>query len=288
MSFDRLIELIRTKNNPTVMGLDPMLSYIPDNFRAGKSVCDALFTFNKALIDAVADIIPAVKPQSAFYELYGLEGLTALDKTIRYAKEAGLYVILDAKRGDIGSTAAAYAEGLLGENSAGSDCLTVNPYLGTDGIKPFVDVSKKYDKSIFALAKTSNPSSSEFQDKIFADSSKTLYRTVGEAIENWGADNIGEYGYSRVGAVVGATYPEQLAELRAALPHTFFLIPGYGAQGGTAKDTAAAFVNGIGAIVNSSRGLMCAYKGKGDDDNFASFTREAAIEMRDALNYAIK
>lgn len=288
MSFDKLYELIAQKNNPTVMGLDPLLEYIPEKFREGKSVSEALFDFNRALIDATADLIPAIKPQSAYYELYGLEGLLALDKTIRYAKEAGIYVILDAKRGDIGSTASAYAEGHLGEGGAGSDCITVNPYLGSDGIVPFINAAKKYDKTLFSLVKTSNPSSSEFQDRLI--DGKPLYRIVGETVEKWGEDNIGEYGYSRVGAVVGATHPQQLAELRAAMPHTFFLVPGYGAQGGTAADVAYAFRESdkSGAIVNSSRALMCAYKGKGDDMNFAQFTRNACIEMRDALNAAIK
>ena len=288
MSFEPLIAKIREKNNPTVMGLDPLLEYIPEKFREGKSVSEALFDFNRALIDATADLIPAIKPQSAYYELYGLEGLLALDKTIRYAKEAGIYVILDAKRGDIGSTASAYAEGHLGEGGAGSDCITVNPYLGSDGIVPFINAAKKYDKTLFSLVKTSNPSSSEFQDRLI--DGKPLYRIVGEATEKWGEDNIGEYGYSRVGAVVGATHPAQLAELREAMPHTFFLVPGYGAQGGTAADVAYAFRESdkSGAIVNSSRALMCAYKGKGDDMNFAQFTRNACIEMRDALNAAVK
>ncbi|MBR6725932.1 MAG: orotidine-5'-phosphate decarboxylase [Clostridia bacterium] len=288
MSFDKLYELIAQKNNPTVMGLDPKLEYIPEKFREGKSVSESLFDFNRALIDATADLIPAIKPQSAYYELYGLEGLLALDKTIRYAKQAGIYVILDAKRGDIGSTASAYAEGHLGEGGAGADCITVNPYLGSDGIVPFIDAAKKYDKALFSLVKTSNPSSSEFQDRLI--DGKPLYRIVGEATEKWGEDNIGEYGYSRVGAVIGATHPEQLAELRAAMPHTFFLVPGYGAQGGTAADVAFAFRQSdkSGAIVNSSRALMCAYKGKGDDMNFAQFTRNACIEMRDALNAAMK
>lgn len=288
MSFDKLYELIAQKNNPTVMGLDPKLEYIPEKFREGKSVSESLFDFNRALIDATADLIPAIKPQSAYYELYGLEGLLALDKTIRYAKQAGIYVILDAKRGDIGSTASAYAEGHLGEGGAGADCITVNPYLGSDGIVPFIDAAKKYDKALFSLVKTSNPSSSEFQDRLI--DGKPLYRIVGEATEKWGEDNIGEYGYSRVGAVIGATHPEQLAELREAMPHTFFLVPGYGAQGGTAADVAFAFRQSdkSGAIVNSSRALMCAYKGKGDDMNFAQFTRNACIEMRDALNAAMK
>lgn len=292
MSFDELCELIIKKDNPTVMGLDPKLEYIPEAFRAGKSTGEALFEFNRALIDAAADIVPAVKPQSAFYELYGLEGLTALDKTIRYAKAAGLFVILDAKRGDIGSTASAYAEAYFGPDSAGADCITVNPYLGSDGVLPFISAAEKYDKSLFVLVKTSNPSSAELQDKIV--DGRPLYRAVGEMVESWSAHERGgngcQNGFTRVGAVVGATYPAQLAELRQAMPNTFFLIPGYGAQGGAAGDVVSAFTGEkrLGAVVNSSRGLMCAYKGKNDDMNFAKYTRAACIEMRDALNSAIK
>ena len=300
MSFEILKNKIDEKNNPTVMGLDPKLDFIPasilnaakaeygDTFRAAG---EAIFEFNKGLIDAAADLVPAVKPQSAFYEMYGLEGERALARTVEYAKAAGLYVILDVKRNDIGSTAEAYAAAYLGETKLFDksdkalevDCVTVNPYLGSDGIVPFVKTAAEFNKSMFILVKTSNPSSKEFQD-IEIDG-KPIYRIVGETVEKWGADYIGASGYSPCGAVVGATHPAQLAELREALPHTFFLIPGYGAQGGGAADVAASFdKNGGGAIVNSSRALMCAYKGKGDDDNFAKYTREAVIEMRDALN----
>lgn len=286
MSFDVLISKIKEKNNPTVMGLDPKLEYVPEFIREGRSISEALFEFNKRLIDCTVDLVPAVKPQSAFYEMYGMEGMIALANTVKYAKSQGLYVILDVKRGDIGSTAQAYAEAFFGEASNGEDCVTVNPYLGSDGVLPFVSAAEKYDKTIFALVKTSNPSSSELQDLDVGG--KTLYRKVGELVEEWGSGNIGENGYSRVGAVVGATHPDQLTELRAALPHTFFLIPGYGAQGGTAKDAARAFdANGNGAIVNSSRGLMCAYMKKNDPQGFEKHTRDAVLEMKNALNAEI-
>ena len=286
MSFDTLIEAIENKKNPTVMGLDPKLEYIPDFIRENYSVSDALFEFNRGLIDSSADLIAAVKPQSAFYEMYGPEGLSALNRTIRYAKEAGLYVILDAKRGDIGSTAEAYAEAYLGSDSAGSDCITVNPYFGHDGVKPFIEVAEREDKTLFILVKTSNPSSDEFQDIMCGD--KPLYRLVADKVEKWGTPDIGKYGYSRCGAVVGATYPRQLAELRAVMPHTFFLIPGYGAQGGTAADVAYAFQNGKGAVINSSRGLMCAYMKKNDPHNYKKYTRTAVMEMKESLAAAIK
>ncbi len=282
MSFELLAEKIAQKQNPTVMGLDPLIDYVPEGLRRGRSVGEALYAFNCGLIDCAADLIPAVKPQSAFYEMYGLEGLEALEKTIAYARKAGLYVILDAKRGDIGSTADAYARAYLGRSGEGPDCVTVNPYLGSDGILPFIRQAKANDKSMFILVKTSNPSSGEFQDVAFEG--KTLYCRVGEQVENWGRDSVGNSGYSRCGAVVGATYPHQLAELRASMPHTFFLIPGYGAQGGTAADVAAAFdAHGGGAIVNSSRGLMCAYRTHGDPEQYQKYTREAVLNMKNDL-----
>lgn len=276
MSFSLLTELIRKKNNPSVMGLDPKLEYVPQHLHAGRSVGEALYEFNRGLIDAAADLIPAVKPQSAFYEMYGLQGLEALDKTIRYAKSAGLYVILDAKRGDIGSTAEAYAEACFGVYSSGADCVTVNPYLGSDGVLPFIKAAEKYNKAIFALVKTSNPSSGELQD---LDCSGTpVYMRAAALTAVWNASG-------RCGIVAGATYPAQLAELRNALPDSFFLVPGYGAQGGKAEDIAAAYdKNGGGVIVNSSRGLMCAYMGKSDGRDFADHTRAAVIAMRDELN----
>lgn len=301
MSFEPLIEKIRAKNNPTVMGLDPVLDYIPQYIRdkavaefgdTFKAAGEAIFEFNKGLIDAAAELVPAVKPQSAFYEMYGIEGLIALEKTIEYAKAAGLYVILDVKRNDIGSTAEAYAKAFIGKTELfGSaaqatpvDCVTVNPYLGIDGVKPFIDIAAENDKSMFILVKTSNKSSGDFQDLEIGDT--TLYRKVAAKVEAWGAPYISESGYSPCGAVVGATYPKQLTELRAAMPHTFFLIPGYGAQGGAANDIVGAFdKNKSGAIVNSSRALMCAYKKAGDDGtNFKACTRDAVIAMRDDIN----
>ncbi len=301
MSFEVLSEKIRAKNNPTVMGLDPMLDYIPKYIRdkavseygdTFKAAGEAIFEFNKGLIDAAAELVPAVKPQSAFYEMYGIEGLIALEKTIEYAKAAGLYVILDVKRNDIGSTAEAYAKAFIGQtqlfNSSAKatpvDCVTVNPYLGIDGVKPFIDVAAENGKSMFILVKTSNKSSGDFQD--LEIDGTTLYRKVAAKVEEWGAPYIGESGYSPCGAVVGATYPKQLTELRAAMPHTFFLIPGYGAQGGAANDIVGAFdKNKSGAIINSSRALMCAYKKAGDDGtNFKACTRDAVIAMRDDIN----
>lgn len=301
MSFEPLIEKIRAKNNPTVMGLDPVLDYIPQYIRdkavkeygdTFKAAGEAIFEFNKGLIDAAAELVPAVKPQSAFYEMYGIEGLIALERTIEYAKEAGLYIILDVKRNDIGSTAEAYAKAFIGEtqlfNSSAKatpvDCVTVNPYLGIDGVKPFIDIAAENDKSMFILVKTSNKSSGDFQDLEIGDG--TLYRKVAAKVEEWGEPYISESGYSPCGAVVGATYPKQLTELRAAMPHTFFLIPGYGAQGGAANDIVGAFdKNKSGAIVNSSRALMCAYKKAGDDGtNFKACTRDAVIAMRDDIN----
>jgi len=301
MSFEPLIQKIREKNNPTVMGLDPILDYIPDYIKekavkeygdSFKAAGEAIFEFNKGLIDAAAELVPAVKPQSAFYEMYGIEGLIALEKTIEYAKAAGLYVILDVKRNDIGNTAEAYAKAFIGEtqlfNSKAKatpvDCVTVNPYLGIDGVKPFIDIAAENDKSMFILVKTSNKSSGDFQDLEIGDA--TLYRKVAAKVEEWGAPYVSESGYSPCGAVVGATYPKQLTELRAAMPHTFFLIPGYGAQGGAANDIVGAFdKNKNGAIVNSSRALMCAYKKAGDDGtNFKACTRDAVIAMRDDIN----
>lgn len=300
MGFDRLCEAILAKNNPTVAGLDPKLDYIPAFIKAAsfakygntlEGAADALLNFNKGLIDALCDIVPAVKPQCAYYEMYGWQGVKTLYETIQYAKSKGLFVITDGKRNDIGTTMEAYAAAHLGKVSVNgvetapfdADALTVNGYLGTDGIAPLLPICKAQDKGIFVLVKTSNKSSGELQDQCIQDTS--IYRTMGNMCENWGADSHGKYGYSAVGAVVGATYPEQLSELRKALPHTFFLVPGYGAQGGGAKDVAPAFdKNGLGAVINSSRGIMCAYK-KGDysEDQYAEAARDEAIRMRDEL-----
>lgn len=306
MSFDRLIAKIIETKNPTVAGLDPKLDYIPQYIREesytkyGKNLegaADALLTFNKALIDALCDIVPAVKPQAAYYEMYGFYGVKALYETIAYAKEKGMFVITDGKRNDIGTTMEAYATAHLGVTDVegtkfeafGADALTVNGYLGTDGIKPLLKICEEADKGIFVLVKTSNPSSGELQDRELQDG-KSVYATMGEMCESWGSELIGKYGYSAVGSVVGATYPAQLGELRKAMPHTFFLVPGYGAQGGGAKDVAPAFdKNGIGAIINSSRGIMCAYKKEGcDEKDFAAAARREAIRMRDDINSAIQ
>jgi len=304
MSFDRLIKAIEQKRNPTVAGLDPTLDMIPEHIKApcfkqfGKTLqgaAEAVLQFNKALIDALCDIVPAVKPQCAYYELLGWQGIKALCETIEYAEQKGLFVITDGKRNDIGSTMAAYAAAHLGQTDIngsvqtpfGSDALTVNGYLGTDGIAPLLDICKTQDKGIFVLVKTSNPSSGELQDKCIEG--VPVYETMGNMCEVWGADNIGEYGYSAVGAVVGATYPEQLAELRKKLAHTFFLVPGYGAQGGGTADIIGAFdKQGRGAVINSSRAIMCAYKKQNDPENFALHARNEAIRMRDEINSAIK
>ena len=305
MALDRLIEAIVEKQNPTVAGLDPKLDYIPAYIREasyekyGKTLegaADALLTFNKGLIDALYDIVPAVKPQCADYELYGWPGVKALHDTIAYAKEKGLFGITDGKRNDIGATMTAYAAAHLGQvpvegelvSPFGADALTVNGYLGSDGITPLLTVCREQDTGIFVLVKTSNPSSGELQDRLL-DDGKTLYAAMGDRCEQWGGQLPGKYGYSGVGAVVGATYPAQLQEMRKAAPHTFFLVPGYGAQGGAADDVAPGFdEKGLGAIVNSSRGIMCAWQKAGqktgqDGKNYGQAAREEAIRMRDAI-----
>ena len=302
MSFDILCEKIAKKDNPTVMGIDPLPDYIPADIieRAKalygdtlKAVMEATFEYCIGLVDACADLIPAVKPQSAFFELFGLEGEALMAKIIDYAKNAGLYVILDVKRGDIGSTAAAYAKAYLGKTALFSgeefmsnvDSITVNPYLGSDGVLPFLDEARKFDKTFFTLVKTSNKSSGEFQD-LACENGITLYENVAKKVCEWGKDDITACGFSRIGAVVGATYPMQAKKLRELMPNTFFLVPGYGAQGATAQDIAVSFVNGKGAIVNSSRGIMCAYKKTGE--NYKDAARNAVIKMRDDINSAIK
>ena len=301
MAFDRLIENIVKMQNPTVAGLDPKLDYVPASIKEkcfekyGKNLdgaAAALFEFNKALIDVLYDIVPAVKPQAAYYEMYGWQGVKALCDTIAYAKSKGMFVITDGKRNDIGTTMEAYATAHLGTTDVagesidafGADSLTVNGYLGTDGIKPLAKVCDEQDKGIFVLVKTSNPSSGELQDmKLAID--ETVYEHMGKMCENWGEELMGKYGYSAVGAVVGATYPEQLKEMREKLTHTFFLVPGYGAQGGGAEDVKNAFdANGLGAVINSSRGIMCAWKNQGlTEDDFAVAARNEAIRMRDEI-----
>lgn len=306
MSFDRLIEKIVKTQNPTVVGLDPKLDYIPEYIKEKKfekydktleGAAKAILTFNKKIIDEIYDIVPAIKPQAAYYEMYGWYGVKTLYKTIEYAQSKGMYVITDGKRNDIGATMEAYATAHLGLTDVdgemipafGADALTVNGYLGTDGISPLLEQCRNNDKGIFVLVKTSNKSSGELQDKLIGD--KTVYNVMGDMCETWGAEAMGKYGYSSVGAVVGATYPEQLAEMRKALPHTFFLVPGYGAQGGGAEGVAKGFdANGLGAIVNSSRAVMCAYKKEGcDEQDFAKAARREVIRMKeDIISYLPK
>lgn len=299
--MDKLINKIQEMQNPTVIGLDPRYEMIPEFIKNKyeknlEDVAEAILEFNKKIIDAVYDIIPAVKPQIAFYEMYGLEGMKVFEKTCKYAKEKGMIVIADIKRGDIGTTAKAYSNAFLGKTLIGDkeesiydvDFVTLNPYMGIDAIKPFIDDCKKYNKGAFILVKTSNPSSGDIQD-LQLESGEKVYTKVVKLVEEWGKDLVGEYGYSSISAVVGATYPKQLEELRKEAPHTFFLIPGYGAQGGKAEDILLGFdKNGIGGIVNSSRGLMCAYKSerwssKYTEMQFAEATRTEALRMKGEL-----
>lgn len=290
MIIDTLVEKIIQTQNPVCVGLDTALEYLPEEMRAEVKDFDgaaaAIFEFNKNIIDSVFDIVPAVKVQIAYYEQYGVAGLHAFAKTCAYAKQKGLIVITDAKRNDIGATASRYSAAFLGETDLGevknsaypSDMLTVNGYLGTDGIAPFAEDCKKYGKGIFVLVKTSNPSSGELQDLKLADG-RTVYECMGDMVEAWGADTVGSNGYSAVGAVVGATHPEQAKILRARLPHTFFLIPGYGAQGANAEMLKSCFhKNGMGGIVNNSRGILCAYKKRGG--TYAQAARAACLEMK--------
>ena len=305
MAFDRLIEKIVEKQNPTVAGLDPKLDYIPSYIKEeafakyGKTLegaAEALLVYNKGLIDALCDVVPAIKPQAAYYEMYGWQGVKTLAETIRYAQSKGMFVITDGKRNDIGSTMEAYATAHLGTTDVegekfdafGSDALTVNGYLGTDGIAPLLDICKKGDKGIFVLVKTSNPSSGELQN-LELEGSEPVYHRMGKMCEEWGEELPSKYGYSGVGAVVGATYPEQLKELREQLKTTFFLVPGYGAQGGGANDVKYAFdENGIGAIINSSRGIMCAWKKEGcDERDYAQAALREAIRMRDDIKSVV-
>ena len=299
----QLIKKIIETKNPTVAGLDPVLSYIPayilekaetEHGKSFKAAASAIMEFNIGLIDALCDIVPAVKPQSAYYEMYGLDGIKAYYDTIKYAKSKGMYVICDGKRNDIGSTSDAYATAYLGqtelfgdkERAFLGDSLTVNPYLGSDGIVPFVKRCAEFEKTIFVLVKTSNPSSGELQDLLVND--QTIYERVAGLVTEWGKETVNEYGYSSVGAVVGATYPEQSKKLRTLMPNTMFLVPGYGAQGGKASDIAHLFdKDGLGAIVNSSRAIMTAYqKENADGKEFASYARKEAIRMREDITNA--
>lgn len=304
-AIDLLIEKIKETNNPTVMGLDPRYEMLPECIKNKygkdvKSVCEGILEYNKNLIDNTYDIIPAVKPQIAFYEMFGIEGMKCFKETCKYAKEKGMIVIADIKRGDIGTTAAGYSNAYLGRTLVGDseerfydiDWVTVNPYLGIDGVKPFIEDCIKYNKGIFVLVKTSNKSSGELQDLKLEDG-KTVYEKVAELVNSWGEELIGEHGYSSVASVVGATYPIQIKKLREIMPNSYFLIPGYGAQGGKAEDIALGFENGLGGIVNASRSLMCAFKSdrwkdKFSDEEYAKATRAEALRMRDELNSAIK
>ena len=305
--INKLIANIKKTNAPIVVGLDPMMKFIPEYITKAafaeqgetlEGAAEAIWQFNKAIVDATYDLIPAVKPQIAMYEQFGIPGLVAFKKTVDYCKEKGLVVIGDVKRGDIGSTSAAYATGHLGKVTIGSksyygfdeDFATVNPYLGTDGIKPFVDVCKEEKKGIFILVKTSNPSSGEFQDRIV--DGRPLYEIVGEKVAEWGSDAMGDE-YSYVGAVVGATYPEMGKVLRDIMPKSYILVPGYGAQGGKGKDLVHFFnKDGLGAIVNSSRGIIAAYQSDAYKDrfapvNFADASRQAVIDMVDDIAQAL-
>ena len=301
--IQQLIEKIQKTNAPICVGLDPMVSYIPEHIlkksfaeygETLEGAADAVWNYNKEIVDHTWDLIPAVKPQIAMYEQFGIEGLKVYERTVRYCQEKGLIVIGDAKRGDIGSTSAAYATAHLGKVKVGSkeysafntEFLTVNPYLGTDGVKPFVDVCKAENKGIFVLVKTSNPSSGELQDKLV--DGRPVYELVADKVVEWGADCM-DGAYSNVGAVVGATYPEMSAILRKLMPKTYFLVPGYGAQGGTAKDLKACFnEDGLGAIVNSSRGIIAAYRqekyAKFGAEHFAEASRQAVVDMVADIN----
>lgn len=303
----QLILQIKKTNAPIVVGLDPNLRFIPQHILEScykeygetlEGAAAAIYEFNAEIIDATCDLIPAVKPQIAMYEQFGIPGLMAFQKTVEYCKKKGLIVIGDVKRGDIGSTSESYAIAHLGQIQVGNnlyrpfeeDFATVNPYLGTDGIKPFVDVCKKEDKGIFVLVKTSNPSSGEFQDK-FMDG-KPLYEHVAEMVNTWG-EGTGEMGYTDVGAVVGATYPEVGKAMRRVMKNSYILVPGYGAQGGKGEDLVHFFnEDGLGAIVNSSRGIIAAYQQEKYKDfgdyNFADAARQATIDMIEDINGALE
>lgn len=300
--INKLVKKIEELQAPIVVGLDPMLNYVPEHVKAKafaeygetlEGAGEAIWQFNKAIVDATCDLIPAVKPQIAMYEQFGIPGLQAFKKTVDYCKEKDLVVIGDIKRGDIGSTSGAYATAHVGQVQVGSnkfrafdeDFVTVNPYLGSDGVKPFIDVCKEENKGIFVLVKTSNPSSGEFQDRLV--DGKPLYELVGKMVDEWGQSHMGD-SYSYVGAVVGATYPEMGKVLRKLMPKTYILVPGYGAQGGKAKDLVPYFnKDGLGAIVNSSRGIIAAYKqekyAKFGPEAFDAASRQAVLDMKEDL-----
>lgn len=308
---NKLVENIKRTGAPIVVGLDPMLKYVPQHIQKKafaeygetlKGAAEAIWLYNKEIVDAVYDLIPAVKPQIAMYEQFGIEGLIAFRKTVAYCKEKGLVVIGDIKRGDIGSTSEAYAVGHLGRVQVGAnsyygfdeDFVTVNPYLGSDGVNPFIKVCKEEKKGLFILVKTSNPSSGEFQDRMVKcddGTDRPLYEVVGEKVAQWGADCMGD-SYSYIGAVVGATYPEMGKVLRKVMPKSFILVPGYGAQGGKGADLVHFFnEDGLGAIVNSSRGIIAAYQqekyAKYGEENFAEASRAAVLEMKEDIAAAL-
>lgn len=304
--INALVEKISNLNAPVVVGLDPMLSYVPEHIKRAafeqygetlEGAAEAIWQFNKGIVDAVYDLIPAVKPQIAMYEQFGIPGLSAFAKTCTYCKEKGLIVIGDIKRGDIGSTSGAYAAGHLGTVQVGNhtcsgfdeDFVTVNPYLGSDGVKPFVEICREHGKGIFVLVKTSNPSSGEFQDQLIGNT--PLYELVAKKVVEWGEECMGD-AYSNVGCVVGATYPEMGKLLRKIMPKTYILVPGYGAQGGKAEDLAPYFnSDGLGAIVNSSRGIIAAYQqekyGAFGGENYADASRQAVKDMIKDITGAI-
>ncbi|MBQ2115044.1 MAG: orotidine-5'-phosphate decarboxylase [Lachnospiraceae bacterium] len=306
--INKLIDKIQKTGAPIVVGLDPMMKFVPDHIKKiafeekGETLegaAEAIWLYNKEIIDKVYDLIPAVKPQIAMYEQFGISGLIAFKKTVDYCKQKDLVVIGDIKRGDIGSTSAAYATAHVGKVQVGNnlcagfdeDFVTVNPYLGSDGVQPFIDVCKEENKGIFVLVKTSNPSSGEFQDRLV--DGRPLYELVGEKVAEWGSQHMGSKGYSYVGAVVGATYPEQGKILRKIMPNSFILVPGYGAQGGQGKDLVHFFnEDGLGAIVNSSRGIIAAYQdakyAKFGSVNFADASRQAVIDMITDIDQALK
>ena len=303
--INKLIKKIKEKEAPIVVGLDPKLSYVPKHIRMDayaaygetlEGAAEAIWQFNKQIIDATEDLIPAVKPQIAMYEMLGIPGLITFQRTCTYAKAKGLIVIGDIKRGDIGSTSEAYAVGHLGVKIVGQntpwspfreDFVTVNPYLGSDGVTPFIKIAKEQKKGIFVLVKTSNPSSGEFQDQL-VEGGRPLYELVADKVVEWGEEHMGD-DYSYVGAVVGATYPEMGAALRKRLPRNYILVPGYGAQGGQGKDLKPFFnEDGLGAIVNSSRGIICAYQkapycDRYGSEVFADAAREAVLDMKEDL-----
>ena len=304
--INKLIDKITNLQAPIVVGLDPMLAYVPDHIKKAafeeygetlEGAAEAIWQFNKKIVDATYDLIPAVKPQIAMYEQFGIPGLVAFKKTVDYCKEKDLVIIGDIKRGDIGSTSTAYAVGHVGKVQVGEnryygfdeDFVTVNPYLGTDGVKPFIEVCKEENKGIFVLVKTSNPSSGEFQDQLVDGT--PLYELVGKKVAEWGEQHMGN-GYSYVGAVVGATYPEMGKVLRKIMPNTYILVPGYGAQGGKAKDLVHYFnKDGLGAIVNSSRGIIAAYKqeayAKFTPEHFEEASRPAVMDMIEDIKGAL-